>query len=80
VGLFGGSGDDADENMSIDGVVPRRILATENDRADWISIDSHVSWIDLVTGQARKFRYHPVMSLHHVYLLLDGHPLKHTIS
>lgn len=52
----------------------------KNDKADRISIDSHASWMDLVTGQARKFGHHLAMSLHCVYLLLDGHPPKYTAS
>jgi len=60
--------------------LPEKFSQQKNDKADRISIDSHASWMDLVTGQAREFGHHLVMSLHCVYLLLDGHPPKHTAS
>ena len=60
--------------------LPEKFSQQKNDKADRISIDSHASWMDLVTGQAREFGHHLVMSLHCIYLLLDGHPPKHTAS
>jgi hypothetical protein len=59
---------------------PAEFSQQKNNKADRISIDSHANWMDLVTRQARKFGHRLVMSLHCVYLLLEGHPPKHTAS